>query len=117
MKHFPDFIKNDKNKAEEEKDGMEGYIIDRDNKDDLQVVFWEDQLGGEGSVHKHEFWEYFLIIQGTWEGYVGDNFIRLGPSDDYAIPPGVLHKGTHSPNYLSIDVFSSKRFKRVKNNV
>jgi len=112
MKNFPDFTKNDKNKAMEEKEGMEGYIFD--GADGSQAVLWEDVLGGEGSLHKHDYWEYFLVIKGNWDGFVGDKSIHLGPGDEYAVPPGVPHKGTHSPNYRSIDVFERKRFKRNK---
>ena len=111
MKHFPDFIRNEKNRIPETpSEGMEGFIFE--GADGSQVVFWESISGSSVPLHKHDFYEYCLVVEGCYEGIVDGKPITLKPGDEFVISPGLLHEGKHSANYRAIDIFGGQRFKR-----
>ena len=110
MKHFPEFVHNGKNAVADAPEGMEGFLFD--GVDGAQVVLWENTPGGAVKLHKHDFWEYCYVIEGTYDGIVGGKHIHLKPGDECIVPPGVIHEGNHSANYRAIDIFGGKRIDR-----
>ncbi len=108
---FPEFVRNPSNSVDDAPPGMSGFIYDGVQGE--QVVFWENREGGSSPPHSHDFWEYAVVVQGTFDGRIGDQEVHLGPGDECAIPPGVVHEGRYSPNYRAIDVFGGKRVCRV----
>lgn len=110
MKHFPEFIRNNKNRVPDAPEGMEGFVFD--GADGSQVILWENASGGSVGLHTHDFWEYCYVLEGTYEGIVDGKPIKLGPGDECLIPPGVPHAGKHSKNYRALDIFGGQRIKR-----
>ncbi|MBN1808194.1 MAG: AraC family ligand binding domain-containing protein [Planctomycetes bacterium] len=113
MKRFPEFMCTEANLISDEAQGgagMEGYLFE--GADDVQVVFWQNEEGGESPEAVHDFWEYALVVEGTFDGKAGDREVHLGPGDEAVIPPGVPHSGKYSAGYRAIDVFSSRRVSR-----
>ncbi len=49
MKHFPDFIRNEKNRVPNAPEGMEGFVFD--GADGSQIVLWENVAGGSVELH------------------------------------------------------------------
>lgn len=113
MKQFPEFMRTEANRAADVPDpSMEGLVFE--GADDIQIVFWTCKEGGTQPEHAHDFWEYCLVVEGTWEGTVGDKPVHLEPGDECAIPPGVKHSGRYSAGYRAIDAFGGKRVQRVQ---
>jgi quercetin dioxygenase-like cupin family protein len=110
MKHFPDFIRNEKNRVPNAPEGMEGFVFD--GADGSQIVLWENVAGGSVELHQHDYWEYCYVLDGCYEGVVDGKPIKLEPGDECIIPPGVPHKGKHSKNYRALDIFGGCRVKR-----
>ena len=111
MTHFPDFVRMPCNRVANVPDpSMEGYFFE--GEDDVQVVFWECENGGESPEHVHDFWEYAVVVEGTFDGLAGEEEVHLGPGEECVIPPGVVHSGRYSKDYRAIDVFSAKRVSR-----
>lgn len=112
MKSFPDFVTTSMNKVPNKNPAskMNGYLFE--GQDDTQIVFWECKEGGIQEEHSHTFWEYALVVEGTFEGIVGDKAVFLKAGDECVIPPGVKHSGRYSTNYRAIDAFSAKRIIR-----
>jgi quercetin dioxygenase-like cupin family protein len=112
MKRFPEFITTEANRvAESPAPGITGTVFD--GADGSQVVFWECENGGTQPEQVHDFWEYALVVEGTFDGEVDGKPVHLEPGDECTIPPGVPHSGRYSSGYRAIDVFSAKRVERV----
>ncbi len=112
MKRFPEFITTEANRVAEGPDpGIIGTVFD--GADGSQVVFWECEDGGTQPEQVHDFWEYALVVEGTFDGEVGGEPVHLEPGDECTIPPGVPHRGRYSASYRAIDVFSAKRVERA----
>ena len=70
MKRFPEFITTEVNRVAETPDpGITGTVFD--GADGSQVVFWECEEGGTQPEQVHDFWEYALVVEGTFDGEVG----------------------------------------------
>ena len=108
--HFPDFVRHHQNHVNDPPPGMAGYVFD--GRGGEQVVFWENAEGGVSPPHSHDFWEYAVVVTGTFDGKIGEEHVHLGPGDECVIPPGVVHEGRYSANYRAIDVFGAKRVSR-----
>ena len=112
MQKFPAFIANDADRVAEVPDpSMQGFVFE--GEDDVQIVFWQCENGGECAEHFHDFWEYAVVIEGTFDGTVGDPVIHMEPGDECVVAPGVKHSGRYSTGYRAIDAFSAKRVDRI----
>ena len=113
MKRFPDFVRGAANRVANPTDStVEGYAFD--GADGSQVVFWECRDGGVQPEQVHDFWEYALVVEGTFDGFVGGRPVHLEPGDECVIPPGTKHSGRYSNGYRAIDAFSARRVTRVE---
>ena len=113
MKKFPDFVMSAVNRVDAGPNpDMAGSLFE--GADEVQVVFWQSEAGGEQPEHVHDFWEYALVVEGTFDGVVDGKPVHLEPGDECAIPPGAVHKGTYSTGYRAIDAFAAKRVKRAE---
>ena len=108
---FPTFMCGAANAVAEAPPGMTGYMYEGAGGE--QVVLWENKSGGVSPPHAHDFAEYAVVIEGTFDGRIGDEIIHLGPGDECFIPPGVVHEGRYSTNYRAIDVFGGTRVRRA----
>jgi quercetin dioxygenase-like cupin family protein len=112
MKRFPDFVTRPANRVASGPDpSISGHVFE--GVDGVQVVFWECERGGVQAEHVHDFWEYALVVEGTFEGLVDGKPVRMGPGDECVIPPGVRHSGRYSTGYRAIDAFSARRVERL----
>jgi quercetin dioxygenase-like cupin family protein len=113
MKKFPSFVTTPANQVANVPDpSMQGYVFE--GQDGLQIVFWQTENGGVQPEQVHDFWEYALVVEGTFEGEVGGKKISLKPGDECVIPPGTKHSGKYSKGYRAIDAFSAKRVTRIQ---
>jgi quercetin dioxygenase-like cupin family protein len=113
VKKFPEFFANRKNGVADVPDpSMQGFVFD--GADHTQIVFWQCENGGIAPTHTHDFWEYALVVEGTFDGMVGDKKVHLEAGEECVIPPGTLHSGKYSTNYRAIDAFGARRVSRMK---
>ena len=112
MKKFPPFVTSGANAVAGSHDpSVAGFVFD--GADDVQIIFWQCEKGGESADHVHDFWEWAVVLEGTFDGLVGGNPLHLGPGEECLIPPGVRHSGRYSAGYRAIDAFSGHRIDRA----
>jgi quercetin dioxygenase-like cupin family protein len=115
MKKFPEFACSAANRITDDvqtKAGMEGYLFE--GADGVQIIVWQNEKGGVSPEATHPFWEYALVVEGVYDGWIGDKKIHLEPGDEAVIPPGVKHRGSYSAGYRAIDMFGGPRIVRPK---
>jgi len=113
VKNFPEFFTTAANRVTNPPDRtMRGHVFE--GRDNAQIVFWQCENGGEQPEQVHDFWEYALVVEGTFDGVVGGKPVHLGPGDECVIPPGTKHSGRYSKGYRAIDAFSAKRVSRAE---
>ncbi|MFH0962571.1 MAG: cupin domain-containing protein [Planctomycetota bacterium] len=110
-RRYPDFIRGEGNRVAQAPEGMSGYVFEGAGGE--QVVFWENSRGGHCPPAAHDFWEYALVVEGTFTGSVGGKRVELEAGDEIVVPPGVTHDGRYSANYRAIDAFGGKRVRRI----
>jgi quercetin dioxygenase-like cupin family protein len=112
MQRFPSFFATPANRVASGPDpSMEGYVFE--GVDGVQIVFWQCEQGGVQPEQVHDFWEYALVVEGTFDGLVGGKPVHLEAGDECVIPPGTKHSGRYSAGYRAIDAFSAKRVERA----
>ena len=112
MKRFPEFFTAAADRVKTPPDAaMVGHVFE--GADGVQIVFWQCESGGTQPEQVHDFWEYALVVEGTFDGIVGGKAVHLEPGDECVIPPGTLHSGRYSAGYRAIDAFSAKRVERA----
>jgi quercetin dioxygenase-like cupin family protein len=115
MQTFPSFVTTPADRVAGAPDAaMEGFVFE--GAAGVQIVFWQCESGGEQPEQVHDFWEYALVVEGTFDGLVGGQPVHLEPGDECVIPPGTLHSGRYSKGYRAIDAFSSQRVVRARRN-
>ena len=113
MRHFPDFIKNPKNKVRTDQQNtadVEGYYFE--GADDCQVAFWECPADRVSKKHTHEFDEYMVCVSGEYTAYLGNKEIVLKPGDELFIPKGTEQWGKCIAGTRTIHAFGGKRIKK-----
>jgi quercetin dioxygenase-like cupin family protein len=111
VKKFPEFMMQPANRvADASHPALEGFVFE--GTEGTQIVFWQCENGGDSPEHAHDFWEYFLVVEGTYDGLIDGKPVHLEPGDEGAIPPGVKHSGRYSTGYRAIDAFGGKRVER-----
>ena len=113
MKHFPEFIKNSKNKindSQQNSEDVEGYYYE--GADDSQVVFWECPSDQNSKKHRHDFDEYMVCLSGEYTAYRNNKEIILKPGDELFIPKGTEQWGNCIAGTRTIHAFGGKRIKK-----
>ena len=111
MEHFPDFMKNHKNKidpSQQNTNDIEGYYY---NGDDSQIAFWECHSDRTSKKHAHAFDEYMVCLSGEYIAYLNDKEIILLPGDELFIPKGTKQWGKCKAGTRTIHAFGGKRIK------
>jgi quercetin dioxygenase-like cupin family protein len=114
MIHFPDFMKNPKNKvdpSQQNTDDVEGFYCE--GKDKLQIAFWECHSDRKSKKHKHNFDEYMVLVSGEYIAYLNNKKIVLKPGDELYIPRGTEQWGECKAGTRSIHAFGGKRVKNT----
>jgi len=110
MKHFPDFMKNQKNKvgtSQQNTDDIEGYFYE--GADNSQIAFWECYSDRISKKHTHDFDEYMICVSGEYVAYLNDKEIILKPGDELYIPKGTEQWGKCKSGTRTIHAFGGKR--------
>ena len=113
MKHFPEFMKNPKNKispSQQNTADIEGYFYN--GADDSQIAFWECFSDQISKKHKHDFDEYMVCLSGEYAAYLDDREIILKPGDELVIPKGTEQWGKCVAGTRTIHAFGGKRIKQ-----
>jgi quercetin dioxygenase-like cupin family protein len=112
MAQYPEFMRNASNAVhpEDQTEGAEGYIFD--GIEGSQMIIWTAEKAISTQRHTHDYDEWFLIINGTFNGEVGGRSIELLPGEEIHIPAGTPHRGRYSSGFRSIHAFSKKRARR-----
>ena len=95
MEHFPNFIKNDKNKiciSQQNSSDIEGYYYT--GKDNSQLTFWECLSERTSIKHTHDFDEYMMCVSGEYTAYLNDK----EPGDKISLS---VHRGG---DYFTVEV-------------
>jgi quercetin dioxygenase-like cupin family protein len=112
MKKFPKFMRQPVNRVANSPDPkLEGFIFE--GAEGTQIVFWECEKGGESPEHAHDFWEYCVVVEGSFDGFIEGEPVHCEAGDECVIPPGAKHSGRYSPGYRAIDAFGGKRVERI----
>ena len=112
MKHFPEFMKNPKNKinpSQQNTADIEGYFYN--GADDSQIAFWECFSDQISKKHKHDFDEYMVCLSGEYTAYLDNREIILKPGDELFIPKGTEQWGKCVAGTRTIHAFGGKRIK------
>jgi DNA topoisomerase-1 len=83
MKHFPDYMKNIKNKvdsSQQNTDDIEGYFYE--GSDGSQMAFWECHADLISKKHAHDFDEYMVCVSGEYTAYLNEKKIVLKAGDE-----------------------------------
>ncbi len=110
MKHFPDFMKNVKNKidpSQQNTDDIEGYYFE--GKDDSQLAFWECWSDRISKRHTHYFDEYIICVSGEYIVYLNEEKIILKKGNELFIPKGTEQWGECKAGTRTIHAFGGKR--------
>ncbi len=112
MKHFPEFMKNPKNKintSQQNTDDIEGYYYN--GTDDSQIAFWECSSDQISKKHTYDFDEYMVCLSGEYTAYLDNKEIILKPGDELYIPNGTEQWGKCVAGTRTIHAFGGKRIK------
>lgn len=112
MKHFPNFMKNPKNRinaSQQNTEDIEGYFFE--GADDSQIAFWECHGDRVSEKHAHDFDEYMVCVSGEYTAYLDDREIVLKPGDELYIPKGTQQSGKVKAGTRTIHAFGGKRIK------
>lgn len=113
MEHFPNFMKNFKNRIKQSSqhtEDIEGYIYD--GVDGSQMAFWTCYRDRVLDEHVHEYDEYLICVHGQYKVIMKDEIITLNPGDELCIPSGVAHSGECIAGTRTIHAFGGKRAER-----
>lgn len=112
MKSFPDFIKSELNKIDQNQQNtkdIEGYYYT--GKDGSQVAFWECYSNRESKKHKHDFDEYIVCVSGEYIAYFNEKKYVLHAGDEILIPKKTEQRGESLKGTRTIHFFGGKRIK------
>ncbi len=62
--------------------------------------------------HKHDFDEYFVVVEGCYTLIVDGQRIPVKAGEEHFIPSGVLHAGETAGRTRTIHVFGGRRAER-----
>ncbi len=113
MNHFPDFMKNPKNRinvSQQNTDDIDGYFFQ--GVDGSQMAFWECPSDRVSQKHTHDFDEYMICVSGEYIAYLDEREIVLKPGDELYIPRGTEQWGTCRAGTRTIHAFGGQRIKR-----
>jgi quercetin dioxygenase-like cupin family protein len=110
MEHFPDFMKNTKNKidpAQQNTPDIEGYYYEA--ADGSQMAFWECHSDRTSKKHVHDFDEYTICVSGQYIACFEDKEVVLKPGDELYVPKGTIQWGRCKAGTRTISAFGGKR--------
>jgi quercetin dioxygenase-like cupin family protein len=113
MEHFPDFMKNPKNKidpTQQNTPDIEGYYYEA--ADGSQMAFWECHSDRTSKKHVHDFDEYTICVSGEYVACFEDKEIILKPGDELYVPKGTVQWGRCKAGTRTISAFGGKRISR-----
>lgn len=112
VRKFPEFIMQPLNRVANSPDpALQGVVFE--GADGTQGVLGECEKGGESHEHSHDFWEYCVVVEGSFDGLIGGKPVHCEAGAECVIPPGVKHSGRYSAGYRAIDAFGGRRVERV----
>lgn len=113
MNHFPEFMKNPKNRinsSQQNTKDVEGYYYE--GADDSQIAFWECSSDQISEKHTHDFDEYMVCVSGEYRAYLDNKEFILKPGDELLIPKGTVQWGMCKAGTRTIHAFGGKRIKK-----
>jgi quercetin dioxygenase-like cupin family protein len=112
MDDFPPFMKVESNAiaASHQSPGIKGWLYE--SVDGKQMAYWICEQDGVSAEHRHEFDEYFVVLQGTYVLIINDVRIELQKGDEYFIPHDVPHSGEFWAGTRTIHCFGGTRIGR-----
>jgi hypothetical protein len=115
VEHFPDFMKNPKNKIDSSQQNIpeiEGYYYE--GADGSQIAFRGCHSARISKKHVHDSNEHTVIVSGEYVECFEDKEIVLGPGDELNIPKGTVQWGRCKAGTRSISAFGGKRILKIK---
>lgn len=114
MEHFPEFMKNAKNRIDASRQNtadIEGYYFE--GKDGSQMAFWECSSDRISKKHTHGFDEYMVCVSGECTVYLNGKETILKPGDELLIPEGTEQWGKFKAGTRTIHAFGGKRILQI----
>jgi len=109
MDDFPEFMKTADNSISPflQSKGAEGWVYD--GKDGKQIAYWICHEDVDAVEHRHDFDEYFVVIQGCFKMDLDGEILELKKGDECHIPANLPHKGWAQKGTRTIHCFGGKR--------
>ncbi len=110
MKEFPEFMKNPANRIGKESqytEGIEGYVFN--GADGSQMAFWTCYQDRTSKEHRHNFDEYFVVVQGKYIVIIEGKEEVIAAGQECHIPKGTPHSGRSFAGTRTIHCFGGKR--------
>ena len=114
MDSFPSFMRDSRNlidSGSQYTEDLEGYVFD--GADGSQMAFWHCRSARDSREHRHDYDEYFVVVQGRYTLRMEGQEIVLERGDEAFIPKGTLHSGSCSADTRTIHAFGGQRAKRA----
>jgi quercetin dioxygenase-like cupin family protein len=112
MDDFPEFMKNKANhidNRQQNTEDIDGYYYE--GNDGCQMAFWTCHSEKISKIHKHEFNEYMICVQGQYTAVIDGKSFVLNPGDELFIPKGTMQSGHCIAGTRTIHAFGGKRVK------
>lgn len=109
MDDFPEFMKSADNSISPflQSKGAEGWIYE--GHDGKQMAYWICHKDVDSHEHRHDFEEYFLVVEGKFVMKMDGEEHTLGKGDEFFIPAGMIHSGWAKKGTRTIHCFGGKR--------
>ena len=96
MDDFPEFMRNRANlikTGDQHTPGIEGYVFDGANGDQIAIWTHVGPGGKEPGNHTHDFDEWLVVVQGEYVLEMDGRVIQMKPGDEALITRGTPHRG------------------------
>jgi quercetin dioxygenase-like cupin family protein len=114
MKDFPEFMKSSQNLilSKSQSKGVKGWVYD--GADGSQMVYWICEVDGISHEHRHEYDEYFTVVEGKYTLIINGQSVDVCKGDEYFIPKNIPHAGKFTEGTRTIHCFGGKRAERAQ---
>ena len=78
----------------------------------ISLIFVDAEPGGGPALHRHDYDEVFVVLEGEATMTAGDREIKAGPGDVVVVPAGMPHAfvNSGSARLRQIDIHLSPRY-------
>jgi quercetin dioxygenase-like cupin family protein len=115
MPAFPPFMKHPTNRiatSSQHTAHVEGYVFD--GADGSQLAFWTVDRDAVTAEHKHEFDEWFVVLEGLYVLSLDGEEVRVEPGQECFIRRGTRIAGRVTAGTRTVHAFGGRRAERTR---